>query len=127
MTSLNFNLVLEAAALYATGGTSLLLQGAAQYAARDVATQAFGNTLTNVGYSGNQGPALQAFGNAFNLAAGISGNGGNTANILNAAYRHGGLADSMNNLTDAMTRLTIALGQNGIDDNDDAGGGGGQS
>jgi hypothetical protein len=118
--------VLEAAALYATGGTSLLMQGAASYALRDASTQAFGRSLTGSGFTGNQSPLLNAFSGSFNLAAGISGNNGNSSNILDAAYRHGGLADSMNNLSDAMTRLTIALGQDGIDDSDD-GSGGGQS
>jgi hypothetical protein len=42
--------------------------------------------------------------------------------LLDASYRHGGLADSMNQLTDAMTNLTIALGKQGQDDDDSGNG-----
>jgi hypothetical protein len=87
-----------------------------------VGTQAFNRALSNAGFHGNNSQLLRAFGDAFNAAAGVSGNSNFSSQILDAAYRHGGLADSMNNLADAMTRLTTALGQQGIDDNDSAGG-----
>lgn len=122
---LNLQTLIQIAPMIMTGGTSALATELLQLAAQEVGKQAFSRALSQAGISGgNQNQLVRAFGDAFSAATGVSGNANLTAKVLDAAFRHGGLADSVNNLADAMTKLTLALGQQGIDDNDSAGGGG---
>jgi len=125
MSALNLSLVADVAQLAValeTGGSSLPLQQAAHNALSDLSSQAFNGSLARLNLTGDQNSVRNAFSNAFNHAAGLNG-GSNalTQKLLDASYRHGGLADSMNQLTDAMTRMTIALGQQGQDTQDSGG------
>jgi uncharacterized protein YukE len=123
---LNLSTVLDLVQLavaFETGGASLALQQAGQMALKDVSSQAFSASLSRLNITGDQSSARNAFNDAFSLASGLNGGSNSlTQKLLDASYRHGGLADSMNQLTDAMTNLTIALGRQG---QDDSGGGDG--
>jgi hypothetical protein len=125
MTALSFSTIAEAAQLFAaleTGGSSALLTEAGQQALSNVSTQAFNGSLTRLNISGDQTAARNAFASSLHLAAGTNGNTSElTQKVLDASYRHGGLADSMRQLNDSMTNLTIALGQQGQDTQDGGG------
>ena len=120
MFGLNLSTMIDIAQLalaFETGGASMALQTAGQFALKDVSSQAFSASLTRLNITGDQSSARNAFNDAFSLASGL--NGGSSAltqKLLDSSYRHGGLAGSMNQLSDAMTNLTIALGKQGQDD-----------
>jgi hypothetical protein len=125
MSGLNFSMIadiVQIAIAFETGGASLALQQAGQYALKDVASQAFSASLSRLSSGGDHSSARNAFDAAFKLASGLNGGSNSlTQQLLDASYRHGGLADSMNQLQDAMTNLTIALGQQGQDTQDGGG------
>lgn len=126
MSGLSFSTILEVAQMFAafeTGGMSMLLTEAGKQALSDVTTQAFNTSLNSLNLSGDQQTAARnAFSDALHLNAGTNGNtSALTQKLVDASYRHGGLADSMQQLTDSMTKLTIALGQQGQDTQDTGG------
>jgi hypothetical protein len=127
MSGLSFSTIAEAAQVFAaleTGGPSTLLTDAGKQALSDVTNQAFGTSLTRLNVSGDQTAARNAFANALHTSAGTNGNTSElTQKLLDASYRHGGLADSMQQLTDSMTKMTIALGQQSQDTQDSGGAG----
>lgn len=111
---LNFNSILQIAevALAAeTGGASLALEAASEQAMSQVATQAFSGALSQLGSSGDQSNLLNAFSSGFNAATGNAGGETQLSNqILDSAYQNGGLATSVNNLSDQMAQLIDQLG-----------------
>lgn len=122
---LNFSTITEAAQLLAaleTGGASTLLTQAGQHALTDVTTRSFDATLARLNPSGDQTAARNAFAQALHLETGTSGSANPlTQKLLDASYRHGGLADSQQQLTDSMTKMTMALGRQGQDTQDSGG------
>ena len=126
MSGLSFSTIAEVAQLFAafeTGGMSMLLTEAGKQALSDVTNQAFNGSLNNMNLSGDQQSlARNTFANALHTTAGTNGNTNELSQkVLDASYRHGGLANSMQQLTDSMTKLTIALGQQSQDTQDSGG------
>jgi hypothetical protein len=103
----------ELASLFESDASQVSTGG--QHALAQTATDAFKETLASSGLSPSQQSALL---NTFNTSF-ASGSGGTTGSssatqpVLDAAFRNGGLAQSTQQLTDAMTQLTTALGAQG--------------
>jgi uncharacterized protein YukE len=131
MSGLNFDTIMQAAELVAaveTGGTSAALEEAAQQATSQVATQAFSGALSQLNLSSaSQSGAQNAFTSAFNAATGSNGSNSQASQqVLDAAYRHGGLAQSTQQLSSTMaSSLTDALGAQGQQNGNSTTGGGG--
>ena len=117
--------VVELAAAFETGGASLALQEAEQQAMQQVATQAFSGALSQLGASGNQSEALNAFTAGYGAASGQSTGGDSalTQQLLDSAYRNGGLASSGQNLQDQMANLIDEVGGQGQQSDSSSGGG----
>ena len=124
MSGLDLNTVMQAvelAAAFETGGASLALEQAEQQAIQQVATQAFQGALSQAGANNNESQLLQAFTAGYSAAAGLTSDGSNigsadsstTQNLLDASYRDGGLAQSVQNLQDQMANLIDELGSQG--------------
>jgi hypothetical protein len=127
MLGINIRDLVQIAPLLATGGSSALLQGAMQLALKEVGSQAFSRALSQLGV-GNQAQLLNTFRDAYSAAARLTQAGSDQLQkLMDASYRFGGLAQSVDNLSDAMTKLTMALGQKGLQEADSASGGGGDS
>jgi hypothetical protein len=116
--------VFELAAAIETGGTSSLLMTAGKQALAQTATNSFDNSLMQLGITGStRNAALNVFTNSFAEASGFpTGDSPATQAVLDASFRNGNLAPASQDVTDSMTRMTIALGING---QQDSGGGGG--
>lgn len=105
--------VVEIAAAFETGGASLAMEEAAQQAAQQVATQAFSGALSQMGAS-DQGNLLSAFTAGYSAATGSDGSTSQLAQqLLDSAYRNGGLANSSQNLQSEMANLIDELGGQG--------------
>ena len=117
--------VVELAAAFETGGASLALEEAEQQAMQQVATQAFSGALSQLGASGNQSEMLDAFTAGYSAASGQSsgGDSAQTQQLLDSAYRNGGLASSSQNLQDQMASLIDQLGGQGQQSDGSSGGG----
>jgi hypothetical protein len=106
------------------------LQGAVMQAViREAATAALTRGFTQAGFGNNLGQTLNAFANAFNAeTSALQAESRSTQQALDSLYRDGGLADSVNRLSDSVSNLVsqMARGGNGIDD-DSSGGGGSNS
>jgi hypothetical protein len=118
MSGLDLNTVMqvvELAAAFETGGASLALEEAEQQAMQQVATQAFSGALSQLGASGNQSEMLNAFTAGYGAGSSLSGGGDSalTQQLLDSAYRNGGLANSSQNLQDQMASLIDQLGGQG--------------
>src|ERR1700736_3298067 len=123
---ININMVPQAIELGATiesGGTMPLVLSAGQQALSLTSTNSFSNSLTQLGITGStRDSAVNTFSSSFADASGIPpGNSPATQAVLDASFRNGNLAPASQNVTDAMTRMTIALGIKG---QQDSGGGG---
>jgi hypothetical protein len=119
---------IELFAAYETGGASLLTAG--QQAVRQTATDSFQNMLTSLGITGGtRDAAVRTFSTDFTSSSGFpAGDSRNSQAVLDASFRNGNLAPASQNLTDSMTRMTIALGIKGQQDaGGDGGGGDGES
>ncbi len=128
MSGLDLNTVMqvvELAAAFETGGASLALEEAEQQAMQQVATQAFSGALSQLGASGNQSELLNAFTAGYGAGSSLSGGGDSalTQQLLDSAYRNGGLANSSQNLQDQMASLIDQLGGQGQQTDGSSGGG----
>jgi hypothetical protein len=126
--NVNINTVMQGIELAATiesGGTVPLLMSAGQQALSLTANHSFNNSLTQLGITGNtRDSASNAFAGSFSDASGFpTGDSPAAQAVLDASFRNGNLAPASQNVTDSMTRMTIALGLNG--QQQDSGGGGG--
>jgi uncharacterized protein YukE len=127
---ININMLPQAIELEATiesGGTLPLALSAGQQALSLTTTNSFSNSLTQLGITGNtRDAAVNTFAGSFADASGIpAGNSPATQAVLDASFRNGNLAPASQNVTDAMTRMTIALGIKGQQDSGGSGGSGG--
>jgi len=127
--NININMLPQAADLLATvesGGTLPLMQ-AGQQALASTTTNSFNNSLTQLGITGNtRDAAVNAFGNSFADASGIpAGSSPASQAVLDASFRNGNLAPASQDVTDSMTRMTIALGMKGQQDSGGAASGSG--
>jgi len=106
---------------------TLALEGASGLAVADVATRAFGGALSQLGYSGNHSPVLNAFTSGFMGGARLSADAGEYSHlaqqIQDAAYQNG-LASATQTLSDQMANLIDCLGGQGQQDQACGGGGG---
>jgi uncharacterized protein YukE len=127
---ININMLPQAIELGATiesGGTLPLALSAGQQALSLTSTNSFSNSLTQLGITGStRDAAVNTFSSSFADASGIpAGNSPATQAVLDASFRNGNLAPASQNVTDAMTRMTIALGIKGQQDSGGSGGSGG--
>jgi uncharacterized protein YukE len=127
---ININMVPQAIELGATiesGGTLPLALSAGQQALSLTTTNSFSNSLTQLGITGNtRDAAVNTFAGSFADASGIpAGSSPATQAVLDASFRNGNLAPASQNVTDSMTRMTIALGIKGQQDSSGSGGSGG--
>ena len=130
--NVNINTVMqgiELAASIESGGTLPLLMTAGQQALSLTANHSFNNSLTQLGITGNtRDSASTAFAGSFSDASGFpTGDSPAAQAVLDASFRNGNLAPASQNVTDSMTRLTIALGIKGQQDGGSGGGGDGES
>jgi uncharacterized protein YukE len=90
------------------------------------ANHSFNNSLTQLGITGNtRDSASNAFAASFSDASGFpTGDSPAAQAVLDASFRNGNLAPASQNVTDSMTRMTIALGIKGQQDSGGSGGGG---
>ena len=118
--------VIELTATAPSGGTLPLVLTAGQQALALTAKSSFGNSLTQVGITGDtRDSAVNAFASSFTDASGFpSGDSPTTQAVLDASFRNGNLAPASQNVTDSMTRMTIALGIKGQQDSSGGGSGG---
>jgi hypothetical protein len=118
--------VIELTATATSGGTLPLVLTAGQQALALTAKSSFGNSLTQVGITGDtRDSAVNAFASSFTDASGFpSGDSPTTQAVLDASFRNGNLAPASQNVTDSMTRMTIALGIKGQQDSSGGGSGG---
>jgi hypothetical protein len=128
--NVNINTVMQGIELAATiesGGTLPLLMTAGQQALSLTANNSFNNSLTQLGIAGNtRDSASNAFASGFSDASGFpTGDSPTTKAVLDASFRNGNLAPAAQNVTDSMTRMTIALGIKGQQQDSGGGGGGG--
>jgi hypothetical protein len=81
--------------------------------------------LSQLGASGNQSELLNAFTAGYGAGASLSGGGDSalTQQLLDSAYRTGGLANSSQNLQDQMASLIDQLGGQGQQTDGSSGGG----
>jgi hypothetical protein len=116
---------IELAASIESGGTLPLLMTAGQQALSLTANHSFNNSLTQLGITGNtRDSASTAFAGSFSDASGFpTGDSPAAQAVLDASFRNGNLAPASQGVTDSMTRMTIALGIKG--QQQDSGGGGG--
>jgi hypothetical protein len=126
---ININMLPQAIELAATiesGGTMPLVLGAGQQALSLTASNSFSNSLTQLGITGgNRDSAVNTFASSFADASGIpAGDSPGTQAVLDASFRNGNLAPASQNVTDSMTRMTIALGIKGQQDSGGGGSGG---
>ena len=105
------------------------LKTAGQQAVTLTARTSFDNSLTQTGVTGNARTSANAvFGSSFADASGFPlGDSPTTQAVLDSSFRNGNLAPASQNVTDSMTRLTIALGIKGQQDGGSGGGGDGES
>jgi hypothetical protein len=112
-----------------THSPSLLTPGR-QAVAQTVST-AFRNSLTQIGITGQtRDAAVNTFTATFSHTSGIpAGDSPATQQVIDASFRSGNLAPSSQNLTDSITKMTIALGAKGQQQASGGGssGGGGES
>jgi hypothetical protein len=126
MSSLNgVNLNFLSAVELATESTSQA-HAAGRQALTSTASEAFKQTVSKLGLSSSQQSALL---NTFNTAMSASGGSASQHSpqaqaVLDSAFRNGGLAQSTQQMTDAMTKLTEALGAQGQQSAQGSGGGG---
>jgi uncharacterized protein YukE len=121
--------VIELAATIGSGGTSPLILKASQQAIALTATHSFSNSLTQVGLTGStRDSAVNAFVSDFSDASGFpAGDSPATQAVLDASFRNGNLAPASQDVTDSMTKMTIALGIKGEQQGGGSGGGDGES
>jgi hypothetical protein len=112
-------------ATYDSGAHPLTTAG--QQAVTQTAGNSFSATLTNQGITGgSRDAATQVFDTNFTQASGFAqGDSPTTQAVLDSSYRNGNLAPASQNLTDSMTRMTIALGMKGQQQAGGSGGSGG--
>jgi|KBSSwiStaDraftv2_1062776.scaffolds.fasta_scaffold00050_73 uncharacterized protein YukE len=132
--SLNININtlaqgVELAATIETGGTLPAALAAGRQALALTTTNSFDNSLTQMGITGHaRDAAVNVFGASFSEASGAPrGDSPGAQAVLDASFRNGNLAPASQNVTDSMTRLTIALGIKGQQDGGGGGGGDGES
>jgi len=130
--SLNFNIgtvpqIANVTLSLETGSPALLASG--RQAVFQTVDTSFKNSLTQQGINGNlRDRAVNTFTTSFSDASGIkAGDSPETRNVLDASFRNGSLAPASQNLTDSMTKMTIALGAQGQNDSGSGGGGDGES
>lgn len=104
---------------------SLALNQASQSALFQFASRSFGSSVNQLGASGHEASLLQAFSSGYTSIASGHTESPLANQLLDAAYQHGGLAQSVSDLSDAITKLTTALGAK--QQQDAAGGTDGQS
>jgi uncharacterized protein YukE len=127
--NVNINTVMqgiELAASIESGGTLPLLMTAGQQALSLTANHSFNNSLTQLGITGNtRDSASNAFASGFSDASGFpAGDSPTTQAVLDASFRNGNLAPASQDVTDSMTKMTIALGIKGQQQDGGSGGGG---
>jgi uncharacterized protein YukE len=127
--NVNINTVMqgiELAASIESGGTLPLVMTGGQQALSLTANHSFNNSLTQLGITGNtRDSASNAFAASFSDASGFpTGDSPAAQAVLDASFRNGNLAPASQNVTDSMTRMTIALGIKGQQDSGGSGGGG---
>jgi uncharacterized protein YukE len=127
--NVNINMVpqaIEFAATVESGGTLPLALTAGKQALSLSTTNSFDNSLTQLGITGsNRDAALNTFTTSFADASGFpAGNSPAAQSVLDASFRNGNLAPASQNVTDSMTRMTIALGIKGQQDSGGGGSGG---
>jgi uncharacterized protein YukE len=117
---------IELGVTVSSGGTSPAVTTAGKQALAMTARNSFDNSLTQLGITGNtRDAAVNVFGNSFSDASGFpSGDSPATQTVLDASFRNGNLAPASQDVTDSMTKLTIALGIKGQQDSSGGGGGG---
>ena len=95
-------------------------------AVTQTATTAFKNSLTQMGITGQtRDAAVNTFTTTFTQTSGLpSGESPATQSVLDSSYRNGNLAPASQNLTDSITRMTIALGSKGQQQSGGTSGGG---
>ena len=120
---------IELAATLGSGGTVPLAMKAGQQALALTTTNSFNNSLTQLGITGNtRDVAVKIFGGSFADASGFpSGDSPAAQAVLDASFRNGNLAPASQDVTDSMTKMTIALGIKGQQDGGSGGGGDGES
>ncbi len=114
-------------ATYATGANPLLAAG--QQAIAQTARDAFSNSLTQQGITGSaHDAAMSLFDTNFTQSSGfLTGSSPTSQAVLDSSFRNGALATTSQAVTDATTRMTIALGMKGQQDAGGTDGGGGNS
>ncbi|MFL6604226.1 MAG: hypothetical protein ACJ8R9_23240 [Steroidobacteraceae bacterium] len=114
----------ELAATIESGGTLPTALSAGRQALALTASNSFDKSLTQLGITGDtRDTAVNVFGSSFSDASGIQlSDSPATQAVLDASFRNGNLAPASQDVTDSMTRLTIALGIKG--QQHDSGGGG---
>ena len=127
--SLNINTLPQAIELGLTiysGGSSSALMTAGKQALATTTLNSFDNSLTQVGITGRaRDAAVHIFGNSFSDASGFPpGDSPASQSVLDASFRNGNLAPASQDVTDSMTKMTIALGIKGQQQGGGSGGGG---
>jgi hypothetical protein len=91
------------------------LQNPGRQAVAQTVTTAFKNSLTQIGITGQtRDAAVNTFTATFSHTSGIpAGDSPATQQVIDASFRSGNLAPSSQNLTDSITKMTIALGAKG--------------
>jgi uncharacterized protein YukE len=130
--SLNINTLPQAIELGLTiysGGSSSALMTAGKQALTTTTVSSFDNSLTQVGITGRaRDAAVQIFGSSFSDASGFpTGDSPASQSVLDASFRNGNLAPASQDVTDSMTKMTIALGIKGQQQDGGSGGGDGES
>jgi uncharacterized protein YukE len=112
-------------ATYASGANPLLAAG--QQAIGQTARNAFSDALTHLGVTGSaHDAAMGLFDANFTQSSGFPAGTSQTSQaVLDSSFRNGALATTSQNVTDAVTRMTIALGMKGQQDAGGTGGGSG--
>jgi uncharacterized protein YukE len=127
--NININMVpqaIEFAATVESGGTLPLALTAGKQALSLTANNSFDNSLTQLGITGSsRDAAMNTFTSSFADASGFpAGNSPAAQAVLDASFRNGNLAPASQNVTDSITRMTIALGIKGQQDSGGGGSGG---
>jgi hypothetical protein len=107
--------VIELTATGPSGGTLPSVVTAGQQALALTTKGSFSTSLTQLGITGDtHDSAVNVFASSFTDASGFpSGDSPTTQAVLDASFRNGNLAPASQNVTDSMTRMTIALGIKG--------------
>jgi hypothetical protein len=97
----------------ANPSSALLTPG--RQALTQTAVTAFKNSLTQMGITGqNRDTAVNTFTATFTHTSGLpSGDSPATQSVLDSGFRNGNLAPTSQNLSDSITKMTIALGAKG--------------